>query len=105
MKSCAGMRWLNITFDWDMGNSDLLLADFGSAETLFTLPIPKLLQTTSPEAPTNEGLQPLTRTRVEVSKPLMAPKITRPLMETATLLVEIERADRAFVEAEEGKHR
>ncbi|KAF7504341.1 hypothetical protein GJ744_002461 [Endocarpon pusillum] len=71
LKSCGGMRWLNVTFDWDMGDTNLPLASFGSMGRLFSLPQAKLSHGIYSEILTDERAKPPTENQsrgVEVAE-------------------------------------
>lgn len=104
LKSCAGMRWLNITFDWDMGKIDLLPATFGSAGRLFTPPEVMLLHGTGPEFPTNGRVKPQKENKsksVEVAEGIQDDKSSNGNGNTGGGDSKI---DKVSVEGEEDKH-
>lgn len=80
LKSCGGMRWLNITFDWDMGDTNLLRASFGSMGRLFRPPQAKLSHGAGSRIPTNQRVKSPTENKsrcVEVAKGIQDNKTSK----------------------------
>ena len=104
LRSCGGMRWLNITFDWDMGDANLLLASFGSMGRLFSPPEAKLSRGTGSEIPTDDREKPSTENKsrcVEVVEGIQDNKSSNGDDDIGDRDTKV---DTATVEEGEGKH-
>ncbi|ERF77082.1 hypothetical protein EPUS_06300 [Endocarpon pusillum Z07020] len=104
LKSCSGMRWLNVTFDWDMGDTDLPLASFGSMGRLFSLPQAKLSHGICSKTPTDKRVKPPTENQsgcVEVAEGIQDNKSSHGDDDTGD---RDSKVDTATAEDKEAKH-